>query len=114
VMGEFLPLDKGLIPPKAQAMWWQQQGLQPGSPIRAIDYWKKGVTGWIEEGGDGRLFRNREPVAPLFKGGSARSRALDDAAFEYSNLSHGEPGGLSSVDFTRLYLSHQYREQPKK
>ncbi len=111
VMGEFIP-DKGLIPPKAQQMWWEQQGLKPGSPIRAFDYWTKGVMGWVEER-NGKMVTRTRAVAPLNKGGE-RSRPLDKGAFEYSNVTFGMQGGVQLIDFARLYLSQQYREQPKK
>jgi hypothetical protein len=44
IMGEFLP--DYLVPGKAKQMWWKQQGLEPGSPIVARDYWTKGIWGW--------------------------------------------------------------------
>jgi hypothetical protein len=41
IMGEYLP--PSLVPPDVKKAWWRQQGLKPGSPIRAFDYWKEGV-----------------------------------------------------------------------
>jgi hypothetical protein len=59
IMGEHLPL--GMIPEQARLQWWAQEGLEVGSPIVAIDYWKKGVE-----------WEGRGAVAPFYKGGSTK------------------------------------------
>ena len=42
IMGEYFP--DWMISPANKQIWWAQNGLPPGSPIRAVDYWSKGIV----------------------------------------------------------------------
>jgi RHS repeat-associated protein len=91
VMGEYVP--PALIPLEAQQLWWKQQGLTPGSKIRAKDYFSVGV-----EVPDGVVFRDSHGHTLAPKGNQAflnkpgkpgvTMRGLERDAFEYFNNVH--------------------------
>jgi hypothetical protein len=91
VLGEFLPPE--IVPLEVQTAWWAQEKLAPGSPIRAYDYWKKGVV--LPDNvtlfdGKGKKVSGPFPAAYLVKPGKpgVTRRRLEKHAFEITNVVH--------------------------
>jgi hypothetical protein len=92
-----------MIPADVVQKWWTQQGLPFGSPIRAFDYWTKGVAGVVEG-------RN---IAPLLKGGGLVQRELAEGAFEWRNLQTGGGPPTPGIDRVRFMLVEDSRNGKK-